>query len=216
MDEILPGVFKWSVVWPQWTLESYWLRFPDGSIVIDPMEMYGLDDITDAGDVVAIILTVGWHERQAHLFSKRTGAPIYVPTEDTCMLECLESYETYGSDDELPLGLQAIGIPGLTRGEQALLAPCHGGTLVVGDALGTMAKWAPNNLPLGGHPTGHPQPRETLGHLLDVEFVNLLPGHGEAILQNGKDELRNLLLQDISTTTDSPRVTYFPKYPIKK
>ena len=65
MHEVLPGIFTWSVVWPQWSLESYWLRFPGGSVLIDPMEAFGLDDITAADDVVAIVLTVGWHERQA-------------------------------------------------------------------------------------------------------------------------------------------------------
>ncbi len=101
---------------------------------LDPMEAFGLDDITAADDVVAVVLTVGWHERQAHLFAKRTGAPVFVPAEDTCMIETLESFLTFSDGAELPLGLRAIGVPGLTRGEQALLVPCHGGTLVVGDA----------------------------------------------------------------------------------
>ena len=98
-----------------------------------------MDDITAAGDVAAIVLTVGWHERQAHLFAQRTGARVFVPAEDTCMLETLEVFETYGDGMELPLGLRAVGVPGLTRGEQALLAPCQGGTLLVGNALGTTA-----------------------------------------------------------------------------
>jgi hypothetical protein len=75
MREILPRVFTWRVVWPQWSLESYWLRFPGGSVLIDPMEAFGLDDITAAGDVAAIVLTVGWHERQAHLFAMRNPGP---------------------------------------------------------------------------------------------------------------------------------------------
>ena len=214
MYEVLPGIFTWSVVWPQWSLESYWLRFPGGSVLVDPMEAFGLDDITAAGDVVAIVLTVGWHERQAHLFARRTGAPVFVPAEDTCMIETLESFQTFGDGAELPFGLRAIGVPGLTRGEQALLAPCNGGTLVVGDALGTTAKWAPDDLPLGGHPTGHPQPWETLGHLLDVDFENLLPGHGKALLGDAKGSLRSMIDRRVSTTTDPPRVSYFPKHPI--
>ena len=114
MREIIPGVLTWSVTWPQWSLESYWLRLPGGSVLIDPMEGFGLDDITAAGDVAAIVLTVGWHERQAHLFAQRTGARVFVPAEDTCMLETLEVFETYGDGMELPLGLRAVGVPGLT------------------------------------------------------------------------------------------------------
>lgn len=106
--------------------KSYWLRLPGGSVLIDPMEGFGSDDITAAGDVAAIVLTVGWHARQAHLFAQRTGARVFVPAEDTCMLETLEVFETYGDGMELPLGLRAVGVPGLTRGVQALLAPCQG------------------------------------------------------------------------------------------
>ena len=51
---------------------------------------------------------------------------MFVPAEDTCMLETLEVFETYGDGMELPLGLRAVGVPGLTRGVQALLAPCQG------------------------------------------------------------------------------------------
>jgi hypothetical protein len=190
------------------------LRVPEGSVLIDPMEACGLDEIAAAGDVVAIVITVGWHERQAALFAKRTGAPVFVPAADTCMLESLESYETFVDGAELPLGLLAVGVPGLTRGEQALFSPRHAGTLLVGDALGTTAKWAPGDVALGGHPTGHPQPWQTLAHLLDLEFENLLPGHGEAIIGRATETLRDMIDRRVSTTTDPPRVTYFPKWPI--
>ena len=79
MTEVLPGLFHWYVVWPEYRLECYWLRTEEGSVLIDPLEGFGLDEIEQAGDCRAVIITSHWHERSALLFAKRTGAPIYVP-----------------------------------------------------------------------------------------------------------------------------------------
>ena len=127
MREILSGVFTWSIVWPQWSLESYWLRFPGGSVLIDPMEAFGLDDITEARDVAAI------------------GLQITCPSVDI-----------------------------------------------------------PPDIPSRGKPS----------HLLDVDFKNLLPSHGEPILGDAKGRLRSIIDRRVSTTTDPPRVSYFPKHPV--
>ncbi len=89
----------------------------------------------------------------------------------------------------------------------------HAGLLFVGDALGTTAKWAPGGIPLGGHPNGHPRPWETLSHLLDLDFENLLPGHGDAIVGGARETLREMMEERRSTSTGPPRVIWFPKHP---
>ena len=214
MKEIMPGVFQWRVVWPGvWSLESYWLRTESGSVVIDPLEGGGASAIESAGDVRAIVLTVGWHERAARLFATRTGAPVFLPAADICMIEDLESWEPYGAGDQLPCGLEAIAVPGLTRGEHALLSHLHDGTLLVGDALGTTAKWAPGGIPLGGHPNGHPRPWESLAHLIDLDFESLLPGHGDPIVGGARETLREMMDRRRSTSTGPPSVTWFPRQP---
>jgi hypothetical protein len=80
----------------------------------------------------------------------------------------------------------------------------------VGDALGTTAKWAPNGLRLGGHPNGHPRPSQTLSHLLDYEFENLMPGHGKPIVGGARGELARLIESGVSTSTGPQRVTWTP------
>ena len=152
MTEVLPGLFHWYVVWPEYRLECYWLRTEEGSILIDPLEGIGLDEIEQAGDCRAVIITSHWHERSALLFAKRTGAPIYVPEGHTDRLELVETYHTYRDGDALPGGLRAIWV----LDECALLSELHGGTLFVGDALGTTGKWVPGGIPLGLHPRGLP------------------------------------------------------------
>lgn len=211
MKEILPNLNHWQVIWPKlWSLESYFLKTATGCVVIDPIECIGLGPIEEATDVRAVIVTSGWHERSSRLFGKRTGTPIFVPERDLCMFENLGAHETYDDGDILPCGIRAIGVPGLTRGEQALYSETNGGTIFTADCLGSTDKWAPNGIPLGGHPNGHPWPAETLSHLLDFDFVNLCPGHGDPLLGDGKEKLIELLDSGVSTSTGSPRVTYFP------
>src|SRR3990172_1660893 len=206
LREILPGVFHWSVVWPGWwSLESYFLRTPAGSVLVDPIEFTGLEPVDSALDIRAIVLTDGWHERSARLFAKRAKAPIYVPVADADRFEDFDRFHTYDDGDRLPCDLHAVGVPGVIPGEQALLSPVHGGTLFVGDALGTTGKWAPGGMVLGGHPKGHPVPAQTLSHLLDLQFANLLPGHGPPLIGDGKLRLQELIQSGVSTSTSTPR-----------
>ncbi len=204
MREILAGFFHWTVEWPGvFPLESYWLKTDAGSILIDPIEGPDLGSIEDSGDVLAVILTVGWHERSAGLFARRTGAPVYLPAADEDMFENLDEYETYSDGDDLPGGLLAIATPGRRAdgGEHALLSPLHGGTLIVGDCLGTTGKWTPwEELPLGGHPRNHPRPAKSLKHLLSHQFDNLLPGHGQPVLGSARAALQRLINSGVSTS----------------
>ncbi len=211
MDEILPGLHHWRVIWSGiWSLECYLLRTESGAVIVDPIESGDLGLIDTTPDIRAVVVTSGWHERSSRLFGKRTGAPVFVPEEDLCMFEDLGPHKTYKDGDTLPGNLRAIGVPGLTRGEQALFSDSNGGTLFVADCLGTTAKWAPGGMPLGGHPNGHPVPKETLSHLLDLDFINLCPAHGDALLGDGKEKLVGLFDSGKSTSTGPPRVTYFP------
>ncbi len=211
MREILPGLYHWRVIWPEiWSLECYFLQTEAGSVVIDPVESTGLDPIESATDVRAVIVTSGWHERSARLFGKRTGAPVFVPERDLCMFEDLDEFETYDDGDFLPGNMLAIGAPGLTRGEHVLHSKMNGGTIFTADCVGTTAKWAPNGMVLGGHPNGHPTPKDTLSHLLKYDFVNLCPGHGNTLLGNGNRELVKLFESGRTTSKRPPAVTYFP------
>ena len=55
---------------------------------------------------------------------------------------------------------------------------------------------------MGGHPNGHPRPAQTLSHLLEDEFENLLPGHGPPILGDAKTKLANLIGRDAMAEQD--------------
>ncbi|MDP6507540.1 MAG: hypothetical protein QF573_00630 [Chloroflexota bacterium] len=203
MREILPGIHHWTIEWPGiFPLESYWLKTPAGGILFDPIEGHGPEAAEIANDTLAVVLTNGWHERSAALFAQRTGAPIYLPAGHEGYFEALDEYETYAGANTLPGDLLAIATAGgkWSAGEHALLSPLHGGTLLVADCLGTTAKWTPWDMALGGHPHFHPHPAESLSHLLEYEFENLLPGHGDPIVGGARQALRELIESGTSTT----------------
>ncbi len=174
----------------------------------DPIECADLETIAEAGDTLAVVLTNGWYERSAALFAQRTGAPIYVPAGHAHLYEDLNEFATFSGGDTLPGNLLAIATPGhrADGGDQVLLSPLQGSTLIVGDCLGTAAKWTPwPELPLGGHPRNHPVPAETLTQLLEYEFEDLLPGHGAPIIGGARDALQKLIESGVST---SPPAAY--------
>ena len=203
MREILPSIFHWTVDWPGvFPLESYWLFPPGGSVIVDPVDSAGLIPLESAATVLAVIVTTRWHERSARLLARRTGAPLYVPAADVDNFEDIGECETYTAGDTLPGDLLAISTAGgdWSAGEHALLSPMHAGTLLVGDCLGTTGKWTPWDMPLGGHPRFHSGPSESLSHLLDYEFENLLPGHGQPIVGGARETLRELFESGVSTS----------------
>ena len=209
ITEVLPGIHHWSVKWPDdFSLESYLLHTDDGDVLIDPM-----DYSVGVSEVVAIIVTRIAHERSARVFASESGAPIYLPELDAGRANGPESFETIAHGDELPGGLKALEIKGVDGWELALLSPVHDGTLFVGDALGTMGKWTPGEIPpggrrpvggpIGGHPRMHPHPSQTLTHLLDYEFQNLLTGHGPPYLGYAKQRLAELIERDAVSLRES-------------
>ncbi len=209
LTEVLPGILHWSVWWPDvFSLESYLLRTADGSVLIDP-----LDYEVDVSDVVAIVITSISHERSARVFASESGAPMYLPDFHGNYVKDVASFETYADGDELPGDLRAIEIKGVAGKECALLSPVHGGTLFVGDSLGTMGKWTlaeipsggrrPVRGPIGGHPSLHPHPSQTLTPLLDYEFQNLLPGHGPPYLAFAKQRMVELFERDAAALQES-------------
>tara|TARA_B100001123_G_C15326644_1_gene1029770 strand:+ start:1991 stop:2602 length:612 start_codon:yes stop_codon:yes gene_type:complete len=195
MREILPGIKHWTVNWPGYfRLESYWIKTTtDEGVLVDPLEYSGIDEIEESGKVSGIILTNSSHERQAHLFAKRTGTNIYVPNNHSKKLETISDYIEFSDGDLLPGDFTAIRIATASSDEYALFSPVHNGTLVVGDSLGTSDKWVKGGLLVGGHPVGHPRPWKSLSKLLEIDFDNLLPGHGPPLIGKAKEAVAKMI-----------------------
>ena len=99
-------------------------------------------------------------------------------------LETLTPDHVYSADSELPGGLQAIGLGGISAGEHALYTSENRGVLFVGDALGTTSYWTHGEGEIGAHP--RMRPPTLLRKLLDLDFTSITVGHGEPILDQAK------------------------------
>ena len=187
--EILPGVYQWTVAWHRYTLESYLVDTDDGVVAIDPQDLSPLGGVLSR--VRHVILTNHYHERAAAIWRHRFDAPVWAPAGDVGDLETLTPNHVYSAESELPGGLLAVGLGGISAGEHALFSSENRGVLFVGDALGTTSYWTHGEGELGAHP--RLRPPEPLRNLLELNFTSLAVGHGEPILDQAKVALATYL-----------------------
>lgn len=193
LREILPRVHQWSVASARYTLESYLIDEPDGAVAIDPQELAPRLEAEVQERIAHIVLTNHFHERAAAILQRRWEAQVWAPAADVAELEAVTPDHLYDEATELPAGLRATALGGISAGEYALLWPRERGVLFVGDALGTTSYWIPEAGRLGAHP--RLRPPQLLRRLLEVEFASLTVGHGEPILDTAKAELHAYLEQ---------------------
>ena len=189
--EILPGVYQWTVAWHRYTLESYLVDTDDGVVAIDPQDLSPRALGGVLSRVRHVILTNHYHERAAAIWRHRFDAPVWAPAGDVGDLETLTPNHVYSAESELPGGLLAVGLGGISAGEHALFSSENRGVLFVGDALGTTSYWTHGEGELGAHP--RIRPPEPLRKLLELNFTSLAVGHGEPILDQAKVALATYL-----------------------
>jgi hypothetical protein len=206
VDELAPGLWRWSSRHPEWTPEeewepevaSYYVADGDTLVLIDPLvpadeedEFWrALDrDVAKHGPP-QILLTVFWHTRSTQtVLDRYDGARAFAP--DAWPDEARErvpSAELYPLGATLAAGIEARGTE--HRGEALLWIPTHR-ALAAGDILlGTRdggVRTCPDSWLRPGV-TGE-QIREGLKPLLDLPIEALLLTHGEAILDGAHAKL---------------------------
>lgn len=131
-----PWLYHWTVSDDRidnFRSDAYAVLTDEGKVLIDPLPLAD-KALAEIGNVAAIYLTRGYHQRSAWRYRKAFGAPVYAP-EGAVELE-EEPDQWFGDGDDLPGGLQAIRTPGLSNGF-ALLMETEGGpgALFCGDLL---------------------------------------------------------------------------------
>lgn len=195
MREILAAVFTWP--WfsqPHGYNFNGWLvRHSGGNLCIDPVEptAEAFAELTRQG-VSRILLTNRNHVRAANQVRARTGARTAIHPADTAYARG----QTADLDDELHVGEKigpfvVVGVPGKSPGEVALHWP-ERRILLVGDAVIGNPPGRCNLLPerVMDDPA---RLRASVKQLLELDFDTLLVGDGEPILQNAKEQLRDLV-----------------------
>ena len=178
-------------------VSSYYLE-PAGTL-IDPMlppdrgmEWFAAREVTPE----RVVLTNRHHLREGVALQRRFGCPILCHQAGLHQFDGGPSVQGFASGDELGPGVLALGLGVICPDETVLHLDVGGGLLSFADGLiryeGELA-FVPDGL-LGDDPEAVRQGLyEGLRRLLDHSFDGLLFAHGEPILEDGREALREFV-----------------------
>ena len=193
MDEIVPGLRRWTAFHDEWNEEvaSLALETDDGLVLIDP-----LDPPRELRRPDHVLLTVYWHGRSTKdLKAKRVWAQSR--SAQPLRNRGVAVTDAFAPGDELPGGVQAYQT---ARVNEVVFWLPNGRALAVGDVLlGAGAKPRPTDAALRLCPerwlgkATHDDLRRTLRPLLDLPVQRVLVAHGKPVLRAGTRALEAAL-----------------------
>lgn len=197
MEEIAAGIWSWSTFHEGigYPVRSHLVVAGGEAVVVDPrVPEEGLERVAEIAAPVHALLTNRHHHRHAEAFRERFGLTVW------CHEAGLHEFagtgaevEAFGFGDELPGGFRAEEVATLCPEETALH---HAGASAL--ALGDAAVHQPAGLDfvpepyIGDDPEGVKAGlRRVLGELVErLEFRHLLLAHGDPIVDEGRERLR--------------------------
>lgn len=187
MEQLFPGLYSWSAPYrPGREAYSVWVEGENENVLIDPFTPEeGLSRFSHPSKAIVVLLTTANHERDAYSIKLGLRAEIWAPEAAVGDMDMMPD-RVYGSDDELPCGIQAYHLEGShSEGETALLVPRDPGVLVIGDGL-------------IAHPEVPwrvfvPHERDALQPLADLAFDAIITSHGAPVLSGAAENLRGFL-----------------------
>ncbi len=191
VEEVVPGVWTWSVHDERIDFVSTAHAVSDsgGTVLIDPLPLQP-GPLGSLGDVAAICLTAGTHQRSAWRYRQELEVPVYAPALSKLIEE--EPDVRYSDGDELPGGLRAVFTPGAGTTQHTFLLARERGVAFAPDLFA--------NLPdrglaiVGEEEMPDPeQARESIRKLLDLPFAILCLDHGAPVTEDPKSAIRALL-----------------------
>jgi glyoxylase-like metal-dependent hydrolase (beta-lactamase superfamily II) len=190
-EEVVPGVSFWTVHDDRINFLSaaYAVATDDGVVLVDPLPLVA-DALQGLGEVAAIVLTSGSHQRSSWRLRRDLGVPVWAPALSRQIDE--EPDVRYGGGDRLPGGLTALFTPGagttqhtIVRGEDPRIA-------IVSDLLvrapGHEVELVPDEY---AHDPA--QARESIRKLLELDFDVLCMGHGAPVTDDAQGAVRRAL-----------------------
>jgi hypothetical protein len=190
LEEVVPGVRRWSIHDERidFTGAAYAVAADEGVVMIDPLPLEP-DALEELGDVAAIVLTCGSHQRSAWRYRRELAAKVYAPA---LVKENEEEPDVrYGDGDRLPGGLRAVFTPGAGTTQHTLLLQeppvAFVPDMLVETPEGKVAMLASRWM-------HDPEAaRRSVEKLLDLDFDVLCLAHGAAVTVGAKDALRGAL-----------------------
>jgi glyoxylase-like metal-dependent hydrolase (beta-lactamase superfamily II) len=191
VEEVVPGVWTWSVHDERidFVSTAHAVSGPEGVVLIDPLPLQP-DALRSLGEVAAICLTAGTHQRSAWRYRRELEVPVYAPALSKLIEE--EPDARYSEGDELPGSLSAVFTPGAGTTQHTFLLEREGGIAFVPDLFANMPE---RGLAIVGEEE-MPDPdeaRRSIRKLLDFPFVTLCLDHGPPLTGDPKAAIRALL-----------------------
>jgi glyoxylase-like metal-dependent hydrolase (beta-lactamase superfamily II) len=191
-DPILPGLWSWTIGDPRiggFASTSHALATDDGVVLIDPHRL-APDALAALGEVTAIVLACGPHQRSAWHYRRQLGVPVYAPQGLQQIDETPD--HSYGEGETLPGGLRTVFAPGpgtkqyvlLSAGDPKILFAADHFVHPPGGELGFVSD---------EHIHDPAQARETVKRLLELDFEILCTGHGPPVTDDPKSAIRALV-----------------------
>jgi hypothetical protein len=188
MQELTPGIRHWTAVHPNLDqpVSSYWL--PGLRVLLDPLEVP--DEVED---VEEIVLSNRHHKRSAFEARERFGAVLRVPRLGLYDFADDDPVEPYDFGEPLAGGaITPHQVTELWPDDGALHIPSLQ-ALAIADTVVNYRdrlELVPDHL-MGDPPAERRAIRAGLGRLAaDLEFEHLLVAHGEPLVGDGRERLR--------------------------
>ena len=195
MQEIGPGLWRWTGLHPAWTPEaqdweqevaSIYHEADDAVVLIDPLVppedeerfWHALDrDVERLARPVVVVLTAAWHARSTAALVERYGAAVWAHPAGASRLGMRIDAPV------LPRGIEVFEIPPATEGQVAIYLREHRALataeILTGVAGGLTVVPSPNLTERG-------RLTSCLELLLELTVELVLPAHGEPVLQDGR------------------------------
>jgi hypothetical protein len=212
MEELRPGLFRWTTRHPDWTPEeggpdgwdpivaSYLYESADGVLLFDPLladespEWDELSARVERRGPPHVLLTLFWHVRSTPAVAARyPGTRVWAHDRMPWIEETrkrVEVTDAFALENTLPAGVEAR-----EPREVVYWVPEHG-ALVAGDVLLGTAEGGVRPTPWLGHQMTAEELRLNLRALLDLPIELLLLTHGDPVLENGRSALARALEVD--------------------
>jgi hypothetical protein len=161
----------------------------EGTVLIDPLPVDD-DALAELGDIRAICLTAGTHQRSAWRYRRELGVEVWAPALSRLIDE--EPDVRYSEGDKLPGGLQAFFTPGAGTTQHTFLLDRVEGVAFVPDLFANVAG---RGLVIVGEEE-MPDPaeaRRSIRKVLELPFSVLCLDHGAPLTKDPKTAIRALV-----------------------
>jgi glyoxylase-like metal-dependent hydrolase (beta-lactamase superfamily II) len=191
VEEVAPGAWHW-LVWDDrisaWSA-GHAVSSADGTVLVDPVPL-APEALARLGDVTAICITAGTHQRSAWRYRRELGTRVFAPALSRQIDE--EPDERYGDGDHLPGGLTAVFTPGAGTTQHTFVLDRDGGIAFVPDLL---TNYPGRRLAFVAERHLHDpeEMRRSVRKVLDLPFTLLCLAHGVPVRDAPKRAIRDLL-----------------------